>query len=78
MPNSISLRKLLYMNVREIEELFGKERSYEIMSLLRKHEKIREKDKIEKELKKKDEERNVLIFNLEKTNAELENTEIAY
>lgn len=78
MSKSINLKKLLSMNVREIEELFGKERLSEILDLLRKHEKIKEKDGIEKELKKKEEERSFFVLNLERTNSELEDIEIAY
>ncbi len=57
MLKRISLRKLLSMNVMEIEELFGKERLLEILSLLRKNQKIKEKNEIEKEMKKNDEEK---------------------
>lgn len=78
MSKRISLRKLLSMNVMEIEELFGKERLLEILSLLRKNQKIKEKNEIEKELKKNDEEKNILILNLKKANTELEGMEIAY
>lgn len=78
MSKSINLKKLLSMNVREIEELFGKKRLYEILSLLKKREKIKEKDGIEKELKKKEEERSFFVLNLERTNSELEDIEIAY
>ncbi len=78
MSKRISLRKLLSMNVMEIEELFGKERLLEILSLLRKNQKIKEKNEIEKEMKKNDEEKNILILNLKKANTELERMEIAY
>lgn len=78
MMKSISLRRVMTMNVGEIEELFGKERLLEILSMLRKNEKIKEKSRIEKELKKMDEEKNILISDLKKANTELEGLRITY
>lgn len=78
MANCISIGKLLSLNVRDIEDLFGKERLPEILGILRTNEKIIEKDAIEKRLKEIDRNRKELAQKLILAKGELEGVEIAY
>jgi len=78
MANCISIGKLLSLNVRDIEDLFGKERLPEILGILRTNEKIIEKDAIEKRLKEIDRDRKEIAQKLILAKGELEGVEIAY
>lgn len=78
MGKRISLGKLLSLNVRDIEELFGKEKLSEILLMLRTHKKIIEKNEIEKKLKEIDRNREELAKKLILAKNELEDAVIAY
>lgn len=78
MTNCISLGKLLSLNVREIENLFGKEKVVEILKLLRTHKKIMERDEIEEKLKELEKNKKELANRLILVKNELESVEIAY
>ncbi|MFA6096202.1 MAG: hypothetical protein WC788_01080 [Candidatus Paceibacterota bacterium] len=78
MANCISLGKLLSLNVRDIEDLFGKERLPEILGILRTNKKIIEKDAIEEKLKEIERDRKELAKKLILAKNELESMGIAY
>jgi len=78
MANCISLGRLLSLNVRDIEDMFGKEKLPEILQMLRTDKKIIKKDAIEEKLKRIDRDREELAQKLILAKDELESVEIAY
>lgn len=78
MGNTISLERLLSLNVRDIEELFGKEKLPEILQMLRTNSKIIEKDEIEDKLEELDRNREELAKKLTTVKGELKGISIAY
>lgn len=75
---SISLLKLLSLNVKDIEKLFGKKRLREILEIVQKHEKIIEMNSINEKLHRLEESKKELLENLNETRIEMESINIAY
>lgn len=75
---NVSLLKLLSLNIKDIEDLFGKEKLAEMLHLLGTHEKIIEMNVIEKKLKELERARFDLAKELERSRMELENIKVNY